>query len=283
MPEMPEVETIVRVLRGWLVGETVSDVQVRWARSIAIPAASEFVDTLVGHTATDVARRGKFIIISLPPKFLLVHLRMTGRLLACDQPDDSIVWDKHVHVVIHFASGRALCFRDVRKFGRLYLVDHAEDIVGDLGPEPLSDEFTSCSLRALLQGRRRQIKPMLLDQRVLAGLGNIYVDESLWEAGIHPLRQAHTLTDDEIMHLHTRMRNVLNQAIINRGTTLRDYRDPQNEAGENQWVLAVYARQGRPCKRCGHIIERSRVGGRGTHYCPVCQPLDGKAGRGKDE
>ena len=276
MPELPEVETIVRGLKDRLIGETVRQVQVRWPRSLATPSLAEFAQRLIGLTIKDATRRGKFIIISLPPWFLLVHLGMTGQLLLCDEPDDPLIHNKHVHALFCFASGRYLCFRDVRKFGRLYLVDNVEEIVGHLGPEPLSDDFTPQGMCALLRCRRRQIKPALLDQRVLAGLGNIYGDESLWAAGIHPLRHTHTLTDEEVMRLYTATRTVLSCAIANKGTTLRDYRDPKNEPGENQSALAVYSRQGQPCKRCGHSIERIVVGGRGTSFCPVCQPLSGK-------
>ena len=277
MPEMPEVETIARVLKDELPGQTVSDAEVRWRRSIATPSVAEFVCGVRGCTTDDVARRGKFVIISLPPRFLLIHLGMTGQLLLGDEPTDAVILDKHVHVILRFVSGKVLCFRDVRKFGRLHFVDDPKGVVGHLGPEILSDDLTPAALGALLRPRRRQIKPMLLDQRVLAGLGNIYADESLWQTGIHPLRHGNTLTDDEVSRLHAAIHRVSRRAIENKGTTIRDYRDPLSRPGRNQNALAVYGRQGEPCRRCGRQIVRGMVGGRGTHYCPGCQPLNGNA------
>jgi formamidopyrimidine-DNA glycosylase len=205
-------------------------------------------------------------------------LRMTGCLLYNEQPcaagprvpeDES-----HVRVVLHLASGATLRFRDMRKFGRLYLVDDPQEVVGGLGPEPLSPDWTPLALAILLQHRRGRIKPILQNQQILAGLGNIYADESLWRARIHPMQEAQTLTGQDIERLHDAIREVLSRAIENRGTTLRDYRNAQDEPGENQSSLAVYQRHGRACPRCGQIIERIVVGGRGTHFCPTCQELE---------
>ncbi len=280
MPEMPEVETIVQALKRRIVGETVADVVVEWPRSIALLSPAEFSRRVVGRSVTRVTRRGKFTIIRLaPPKLLVVHLGMTGRLLIDEATEPnapaSASQDAHTRVAIRFVSGKALRFRDVRKFGRIYLVDGACEIplLRDLGPEPLSDTFTPQTLRELLRRHRRQIKPLLLDQRILAGLGNIYVDESLWQAGIHPRTLSRALSTDEANGLYRAIRKVLRQAIRNRGTTIRDYRDPQGEPGENQGALSVYRLQGEQCKRCGHVICRTIVAGRSTHYCPACQPL----------
>jgi len=279
MPELPEVETIVRLLRAQLVGQRVSSVEVRWPRCIAIPGASEFERELIEREVLDVGRRGKFVIISLSGgRFLLVHLRMTGRLLVedagCAAASGEAAPDPHIHVVFRFVSGRALRFHDTRKFGRLYLLSEPAEIVGDLGPEPLSADFTPQTLHDLLRGHRKRLKPLLADQRLLAGLGNIYIDEALWEARIHPLRHAHTLSAEETARLHAAIRKVLARAIENLGTTLRDYRTPLGESGENQEALAVYGRQGKPCPRCGEVVRRELVGGRGTWYCPSCQRCD---------
>jgi len=276
MPELPEVETIVRLLRGQLAGQCLSRVEVRWPRCIACPSVAEFGRELLGREVLDVGRRGKFVILSLSGhKSLLVHLRMTGRLIVEDvghlAANGGVAPDPYTHVSFRFTSGKALRFRDTRKFGRLYLVSEAAEIVGGLGPEPLSPGFTPQVLQDLLSRHRRRLKPLLMDQRMLAGLGNIYVDEALWEARIHPLRHAHTLSPEEVVRLHTAIRNVLARAIRNQGTTLRDYRTPLDEAGENQEALAVYGRQGKPCLRCGELILREAVGGRGTWYCPSCQ------------
>ncbi|MCD6520836.1 MAG: bifunctional DNA-formamidopyrimidine glycosylase/DNA-(apurinic or apyrimidinic site) lyase [Anaerolineae bacterium] len=275
MPELPEVETIVRELSKQLPGKRIIDVQVRWPRLIAAPSPRAFCEQAIGLTIQEVTRRGKFILISLPPLSLLIHLRMSGQLLLVSEDTPA---DKHVHVIWRFSSDEALFYRDVRKFGRLYLVRDPQAILAGLGPEPLSSEFTPQRLAELLRGQRRQIKPLLMDQHTLAGLGNIYTDESLWLAGIHPKRRAGSLTPSEIQRLHQAIRQVLWNAIQHKGTTLRDFRDPHNGAGENQFSLAVYGHQGEPCPRCGHPIERDLIGGRGTHFCPLCQPLGGPQG-----
>jgi formamidopyrimidine-DNA glycosylase len=274
MPELPEVETVARILRGRIVGETIADVQVNWERTIEGWEVSAFRETLRGRTITGIGRRGKYILIEVPPQWLIVHLRMTGRLCDCSVRDDPLLSDKHVHVSLRFASGRVLYFWDLRKFGRFWLVDNPQAVVGDLGPEPLDEGFSAAEFVRLLMARRRQLKPALLDQRFLAGLGNIYVDEALWQAQLHPLRRTHTLTQGEAARLYTSIRRVLRDALAHDGTTLRDYRTPCNEPGQHQYMLAVYGRQGEPCPRCGGSIERIVVGQRGTHYCPRCQPGD---------
>ncbi|MHB0857012.1 MAG: DNA-formamidopyrimidine glycosylase [Anaerolineae bacterium] len=274
MPELPEVETIARSLNEQLAGQRIAGVSIGWPRSIARPGVEAFSEQLVGRTVQRVGRRGKFIVMDLyPSKHLIVHLRMTGQFLVCEDAW-ALESDRHTHVTIVFESGCVMRFRDVRKFGRFALVDDASEVLGALGLEPLSDTFTCEALAALLRSRRRQIKPALLDQTMVAGLGNIYVDEALWEARIHPLRTTHTLTEGEVARLHEAVRRVLAQAISNRGTTFRDYRDPQNLPGENQRALAVYGRKGEPCPRCASPIVRILVGQRGTHFCPVCQKLD---------
>ena len=275
MPEMPEVEIIVRSLRQQIVGRTIDEVRVRWRRSIDRPTVEEFVEQLCGQTIHGLRRRGKFVIMELRQKSLLVHLRMTGQLLVCDIPDEALEEDKHIHVILSFTSGQVLYFRDIRKFGRFYLVDTAEEIVGDLGPEPLADEFTPTSLATLFEGRRARIKSLLLDQHVLAGLGNIYTDESLWRARIHPCYSVDDLDFRDIERLHGSIRRVLRSAVKHRGTTLRNYRDPSDRRGRNQERLAVYGREGEACPRCGRTIERDVVAGRGTYYCPACQRQDG--------
>jgi len=280
MPEMPEVETIAQDLKRRIVGQTVADVIVQWPRSVAWLSSESFSQQVIGRRLEDVTRRGKFIIIRLaPPKLLVVHLGMTGWLLG-DKGHDASAFreataNAHTRVLIQFASDRTLRFQDVRKFGRVYLVDDAREIplLRDLGPEPLSEAFTPAVLGQLLRGHRRQIKPLLLDQRILAGLGNIYVDESLWQARIHPRLLSHRLSIDQVKRLYHAIRQVLAWAIENGGTTLRDYRNPDGEPGHNQWSLSVYGRKGERCGRCGQVVCRITVGGRGTYYCPTCQPF----------
>ncbi|MBC7234497.1 MAG: DNA-formamidopyrimidine glycosylase [Chloroflexi bacterium] len=273
MPELPEVETIAAGLRRRLEGEQIVAAEVYWPRSVAVPSVAEFVSALVGRHVREVWRRGKFVVLALDAGYLLIHLRMTGRLLLHASDESGQPWEPYVRARLRFASGLVLSFVDVRKFGRLYVVNDLDEIVGSLGAEPLSASLGPRELGNLLRSRRRQLKPLLLDQRVLAGLGNIYVDETLWAAGLHPLRRSDTLSDQEIERLHRAIQEVLRQAVRNQGTTLRDYRNVADQVGEHQAALAVYGRAGEPCPRCGCAIVRELVGGRGTHYCPHCQRL----------
>ena len=285
MPELPEIEVVVRSLRERILGQTVERVEVGWCGCIDCPDADGFSRQLSGRTVAALWRRGKYILFEMvrdfaeagsPRRYLILHFRMTGKLLfASAQETRAALGDKHCHLAIVFQSGDALYYSDMRKFGRLYLVERPEDVLGDLGPEPLAEEMTPARLAELLHGHRRQLKPLLLDQRVLAGLGNIYVDEALWAARVHPLRRSDSLSRTEVDRLHASIRSVLLGAIENGGTTLRNYRDAQGRAGRHQRSLAVYGRQGEPCLRCGQEIEKRVIGGRGTHYCAVCQPLDG--------
>jgi len=277
MPELPEVETVARGLRASLVGRTITGVEVRWARSIIPSNPTAFARRLTGQTVTGVGRRGKWVVITLSGgDTLLAHLRMTGQLVLGpgEFPDA-----RHVRVLFSLDDGRCLRFSDTRKFGRLHLIDDPADVLGGLGPEPLADDFTAARLREMLARRRGRIKPLLLNQRFLAGLGNIYTDEALWRARIHPLRQANSLTPTDVRRLHRAIRAVLRAAIAAGGTTLPDaaYQQADGRSGEFADRLAVYGRVGQPCPRCGTTIERFRVSQRGTHFCPRCQSLpDGK-------
>ena len=273
MPELPEVETVARGLRASLIGRTIVKVEVRWARSVVSPDPTLFASRLAGQRVTDVGRRGKWVVIALSSgDTLLIHLRMTGQLVLepGECPDD-----RHIRVLFFLNDGRCLRFSDARKFGRLWLVDDPVGVLGELGPEPLADDFTAARLEEMLVRRRGRIKPLLLNQRFLAGLGNIYTDEALWRSGIHPLRRAESLTPAEVRRLHRAIQDVLREAIASGGTTLPDrtYRQADGRAGEFVQHLAVYGREGQPCPRCGAIIERIRVSQRGTHFCPRCQSL----------
>lgn len=273
MPELPEVETVARGLRASLVGRTIIGVEVFWPRSVIPPNPAAFTRRLTGQTVTGVERRGKWVVISLSGgDGLLVHLRMTGQLVL---ETEECPGGRHVRVLLLLDDGRHLCFSDTRKFGRLWLVDDPAEALGDLGPEPLADDFTAARLRKMLAQRRGRIKPLLLNQRFLAGLGNIYTDEALWRAGIHPLRRADTLTPAEVRRLHRAIRSVLRAAIASGGTTLPDaaYQQPDGQSGEFASRLTVYGRAKQPCPRCGTIIERIKVSQRGTHLCPHCQSL----------
>ncbi len=265
MPELPEVETIVRGLE--ITGQRILRVRVLWPGSVR-PSPDQFVHRLEGQRVVGVGRRGKWLKVSLSEgDSLLIHLRMSGRLL--------FGRDTHPHtrVVLELEDGRHLCFEDPRKFGRMVLTRHPEHLLDSLGPEPLSEGFTADLLGEMLAVRRGRLKPLLLNQRFLAGLGNIYTDQALWEAGIHPLRRANTLSAEEVARLHRAIQDVLRRAIERSGTTLNDggYVRADGQPGRFASLLTVYGRAGEPCPRCSTPIVRIRVGGRGTHLCPRCQ------------
>jgi formamidopyrimidine-DNA glycosylase len=294
MPELPEVEIVAQRLRPYLISRAFVDVQVLWERTVDRPDVPTFCTALTGAGVVDVARRGKFIMMALDTgQTLLTHLRMTGQLLIHPasregiQPTDrpTLNDDPHVRVCFQFDDGCHLVFSDTRKFGRMYLVDDLLDVVGDLGPEPLQNDFTVDRLAQMLAERRGRIKPLLLNQGFIAGLGNIYADEALWRAQIHPLRSAATLTMDEIVSLRAGIVSVLSEAIGDGGTSLSDnrYRQPDGDAGAYQALLAVYGRAGQTCTRCSATIERLVVGQRGTHFCPGCQALPERDPRNSDE
>ena len=269
MPELPEVETIARGLREPLVGRKFTGVRVGWENLVARPSVEEFEPGLVDQRILDLKRRGKYLVFDLSGGgSLIIHLRMTGRLMI-KNPDDEL--DKHDHLIFELDDGQELRFNNLRKLGRVYLVDDEDEIVGKLGPEPLDNDFTPADFAALISGRRGKIKPLLLNQRFIAGVGNIYADEALFTARIHPECTADTLTAEEIECLYSAIRQVLAQGIENGGTTFSDYRDAEGREGRNQEHLRVFRRTGQPCPRCGTPIERTVVGGRGTYFCPRCQ------------
>jgi formamidopyrimidine-DNA glycosylase len=271
MPELPEVETLARDLQRLLRGAEFKAVTLYWSRSVAMPAPDELVQGLPGQRVLDVSRRGKFLQLSLSgPSYLLIHLRMSGHLQVEANTDPL---SPYARVVFDLTDGRRLVFSDPRKFGRLYWLTQPDLVLGTLGPEPLADDLTLDTFRSLLATRKGALKPLLLNQALLAGLGNIYTDEALFRAGLHPLRKANSLTPDESERLYAAIRDVLQQAIDNRGTTLADarYRDAEGRPGHNRDNLRVYRHAGEPCACCGAPIERTVVGGRGTHFCPHCQ------------
>lgn len=289
MPELPEVETTVRDLRPHLVGRTIRRATVTWDRSIAHPPAAEFVRAIAGYTITSISRRGKYLVFELerntPPRapgsrtrprasrparaFLLVHLRMTGSF-GFHPPRTRR--DPHAHVHLLLDDGRELRFHDFRKFGRWWLVDDPERVVGKLGPEPL--DMSAHEFRERLRARRGRIKPLLLNQSFVAGVGNIYADESLWYARIHPLREAATLTGHEVSQLYRAIRRVFSKAIHVGGTSFdATYKRINGASGGFQEDLRVVGRAGEPCFRCGTPIVKTVVGQRGTYYCPHCQHL----------
>ncbi|UCF89989.1 MAG: bifunctional DNA-formamidopyrimidine glycosylase/DNA-(apurinic or apyrimidinic site) lyase [Desulfobacterales bacterium] len=276
MPELPEVQTIVNDLNAaGLIGDRIRSVKVYWPGSIAEPPPRVFVRRLQGQFVAAIRRRGKYLVFDLAGvDKLLIHLRMSGRLNLVSTVTER---SKHEHVILEFASQRQLRFQDTRKFGRLYLVRNPDKILGHLGPEPLAPGFTLRMLAEALRSRKRLLKPLLLDQTFIAGLGNIYVDEALWEAKIHPCRLSSSLAGSEIKALHRAVPRVLARGLQNFGTTLGTgettfYSIGQNR-GRNRDQLRVFRRTGLPCPRCQATIERLVVGQRSTHVCPRCQKL----------
>ncbi|MGC9360681.1 MAG: bifunctional DNA-formamidopyrimidine glycosylase/DNA-(apurinic or apyrimidinic site) lyase [Anaerolineae bacterium] len=270
MPELPEVETVARCLRRHLLGDTVTKAHVLLERTIASPDAKAFSKRIQGRRFASFGRRGKYLLVGLEPGgWLVVHFGMSGRLRIIDAGDSPA---KHTRLLLELASGRDVLLDDQRTFGHVWLVDDPETVTEGLGPEPLSEQWTLERLAGDLQARRRMIKPLLLDQSFVAGLGNIYVDEALHRARLHPAVPADRLSGEDVARLYGAIRSVLREAIEHEGTTLRDFRVPDGDAGRHQLALRVYGREGEPCESCGSAIIKIRLAQRGTHYCPVCQP-----------
>ncbi|WP_092486300.1 bifunctional DNA-formamidopyrimidine glycosylase/DNA-(apurinic or apyrimidinic site) lyase [Desulfoscipio geothermicus] len=273
MPELPEVETVKKTLEKKLVGLTITGVEIFMPKIIRDPAPDKFAMEVTGNKISRLGRRGKYLLIHLTgEKVLIIHLRMTGRLVY-SEPVDPL--PRHTHVVFRLSNDRELRFIDMRQFGRVQLstVRYLGQVKGlkDLGPEPLGEEFSRDFLRRELKRKRVRIKSLLLDQTFLAGLGNIYADEALHRARINPKRMACTLTPREIANLYRSIVEVLQEGIENRGTSIRDYVDGDGRTGSYQALLRAYNREGQKCLYCGTPIARLKVGGRSSYFCPACQ------------
>ncbi|MEW6425425.1 MAG: bifunctional DNA-formamidopyrimidine glycosylase/DNA-(apurinic or apyrimidinic site) lyase [Bacillota bacterium] len=273
MPELPEVETIKRTLEGKIKDLSITAVEVILPKIIKTPDPQELAACLPGKKIKKLERRGKYLLIHFSENLVLViHLRMTGRLVY-SRPDDPL--PPHTHVVFHLDNGCQLRYADLRQFGRITLVDAKElaNLPGlsGLGFDPFDADFTREFFKKELKQRRTMLKPLLLDQSFVAGLGNIYADEVLYRARVHPRRQSHTLTPREASRLFYAVREVLQEAIANRGTSIRDYVDGDGREGNYQNLLRVHHREGEPCLKCGKPIIRVRLGGRSTYFCPHCQ------------
>ena len=271
MPELPEIQTIVDELRPQLLRRVFTGLETDWPPVLITAPLPQFRARLVGQRILEGRRRGKYLLFLLSGgDTLLIHLMMSGHLsiLRSSEP-----CDRHTHTRLLLDDGRELRFRDVRKLGRAYLVADPAEVLGHLGPEPLGEEFTLHRFRDLIARRRGRLKSLLINQRFLAGLGNIYADETLFAARLHPLRAADALSDQEIECLYQSIRRVLSCAVADQGTTLDDaaYRRPDGRAGNYQNQLRVYGREEELCPLCGTSIQRIVVGGRGTHFCPHCQ------------
>jgi formamidopyrimidine-DNA glycosylase len=275
VPELPEVETVRRGLAPALGGRTLEHVEISDARLTRPFDPLEVAAELEGERVALVDRRGKYLIVRFDSgRALLVHLRMTGSFrLSVDSTQST---DAHRRAVLALDDGTVVASRDVRRFGTWLLLEPEEvDAYVDarVGREPLEDAYRAKHLAERLAGRRAPVKAALLDQRTVAGVGNIYADEALWRARIHPLRPAESLEPDEVKELHRAVRQALRVGIRRQGSTLRDYRQPDGAAGGAQHEFKVYGRGGEPCERCGTPIDKIRVAGRGTWYCPSCQRL----------
>lgn len=280
MPELPEVETIVRALKEGgrdgepVLGRIICGVNLYWQKTLAVPDPLNFHTHLIHQYIVDVGRRGKFIVLRLNLDSLLIHLRMSGDIRvekAFSASGEEVLPHQHDRLILTFKDDRPqglrMVFNDPRKFGRVWLVQNPEIILGNLGPEPLLDEFQPIHLFQRLQRVRRTIKPLLMDQNFLAGLGNIYTDEALFLAGIHPLRSSESINLEEAERLWYSIRSVLNEGIRRNGASI----DWVYRGGDFQNTFHVYQRTGEPCLRCGTEIARIVIGQRSTHYCPACQ------------
>ncbi|HEY4346028.1 MAG TPA: bifunctional DNA-formamidopyrimidine glycosylase/DNA-(apurinic or apyrimidinic site) lyase [Gaiellaceae bacterium] len=274
MPELPEVESVRRRIAPVLEGRRLERVEISDAR-LTRPVDLDLVAReLEGELVSAVDRRGKYLIVRFESgRSLLIHLRMTGSLRYA--AGGTLPDDPYHRAVARLDDGSDVAYRDVRRFGTWLLLEPGEldpYLDARVGPEPLEAAFTARRFGARIAERRAPVKAVILDQKTIAGVGNIYADEALWRAGIHPLREARSLDEAEVKVLHRSIRKALEHGIARQGSTLRDYRLPDGETGEMQNEFKVYGRAGEPCDRCGTPIERIVVGGRGTWYCPACQP-----------
>ncbi len=269
MPELPEVETIARGLANAVAGSTIVSAET-FRPNVVSPEPLRFAASLTGDRIEGVGRRGKFVVVSLASgKQLVVHLRMTGRLIV--QAAGATSPEPYTNVILTFHDGTRLCFADVRRFGRMRLVEPEETWAAEVGLEPLSNDFTFERFSGLLDGRKTPIKVFLLDQRRIAGIGNIYACEALWDARIRPTRPAGALSKQARKRLHHSIMDVLRRAIEMRGASVDDYVDSSGLRGGFQNVLSVYSRDGKDCTRCSAPIVRTVLAQRGTWWCRTCQ------------
>ncbi|MEN2765592.1 DNA-formamidopyrimidine glycosylase [Ornithinibacillus xuwenensis] len=275
MPELPEVETIRNTLKRFILNRTIDHVSVYWPNIIKKPDDVEhFKQLLHGQTIQDIGRKGKFLLFELTDYTLISHLRMEGKY-SVHYKDEPI--KKHTHVIFSFTTEEELRYNDVRKFGTMHIVKKGEECnqkpLNQLGPDPFDKEFTFDYFYKKFKNTNRSIKSVLLDQTVVAGLGNIYVDETLFKARVHPLKKSDKLTKKEVQEIQKQAIHTLEEAVAQGGTTIRSYVNSQGEMGMFQQELSVYGQENKGCKNCGKPITKMKVGGRGTHICLNCQKL----------
>jgi formamidopyrimidine-DNA glycosylase len=267
VPELPEVETIKNELLPYVLGREITGVTLLWEGIVRQPSVEEFCSRVIGQRITGLNRRGKYLFFNLSSgEILVMHMKMTGSLLI--YPAD----DRFTRAIFHLDDGTELHFSDSRKFGVMWLAGDEQTVADKLGPEPLEDSFTSEVLAQRLRNRTAPIKPVLLDQSVIAGIGNMYADEALFEAKIHPLRPTGSLSKDEINRLHRAIRRVLSSAISHKGASVRSYFRPDGNPGTAHFEFRVAHGTGKDCPICGTPIKRIVVRNRGTYFCPKCQP-----------
>ena len=271
MPELPEVETVRRGLEKLILGKKIVSLDIRYPKMIKTDL-DQFQKELPGQVVKSMGRRGKYLLFYLTDKVLISHLRMEGKYFYYP---DQVPERKHAHVLIHFEDGGTLVYEDVRKFGTMELLApellEAYFLSKKLGPEPTEQDFDLEIFRGALKKSKKPIKSHLLDQTLVAGLGNIYVDEVLWRAKVHPSRTSNSLSAQEARKVHDQTMEVLGQAVEKGGSTIRTYTNAFGEDGTMQEFHQVYDKTGEACSRCGSIIEKIQLGGRGTHFCPKCQ------------
>jgi len=269
VPELPEVETIKNELSPHVIWRRITGLTLNWEGMVRAPSVADFRARLTGQTIRGLERRGKYLLFHLSGGAILVcHLRMTGSLLLRLAQSDG----RFTRAVIQLDGGQEIIFRDPRKFGVMWLAADGKEIDGKLGPEPLEDGFTPEVLAARLQSRAAPVKALLLDQKFIAGIGNMYADEALFDAGIHPLRTGGSLTPEEVARLYRAIRRVLRAAIARQGASIRNYYRPGGETGTAHLEFRVAHRGGLPCPKCGTTIRRLAVRNRGSYFCPRCQP-----------
>ena len=272
MPELPEVETFRRyLLQGKpgspsILGKQIKDADLLWDRTLETPSRAEFEERVRGQFVTGIGRRGKYLLIKLSQDTLIIHLRMSGELVVEEKTNPS---GKHYRLVLNFADKYRFAFNNIRKFGRVWLTENPDEVIGDLGPEPLEETFTADDFYQLILKHKRQLKYFLLDQKVIAGLGNIYTDEALFKSRLHPARRTTTLTEHEAHLLWESIREVLSDGIKNQGSSI----DWMYQGGDYQKYLSVYNLEGEACTRCKTPIKRIKIAQRSTYFCPSCQPL----------
>ena len=275
MPELPEVETVKEALNQTVKGQTIKEIELRYEPMIKNMSADEFKEKLINQTIQEVSRRGKYLVFHFDDYQLLSHLRMEGKYFYVDS---NFELNSHVHVIFTLENGKQLLYQDTRKFGTYHLYDKAIDLETTapfqvLGLEPFATEFTPSYVKEKIQNKKKPIKSLLLDQTIVCGLGNIYVDEVLYRARLHPLTSSSELTDKDIENVVKYTVEVLARAIELGGTTIRTFSSSHGVSGTFQNELLVHQRKGENCYECHTPIEKIKVGGRGTYFCPTCQKL----------